>query len=924
MSEPMILRDYQQAAVDAVYDHLRSRDDNPCVVLPTGAGKSLVIGKIAADAVNLWNGRVLVLAHVKELLEQNAEKIRKLCPDLPVGIYSAGLGRRDTNTPVLVAGIQSIYKRACELDPFDLVVIDECHLISKDGDGMYRQLLNDCRVINPHMRVIGLTATPFRLDSGLVCTPDHFVNHICYEAGIREMIRDGYLSPLVSKAGATKADFSGLHTRAGEFISDEVESLMATPDLVAAACDEIVAYTQDRKAVLIFATSVSHGRQVVETLRSRHGIDCGFVSGQTPASEREQLLKRFRGDSPEYLFGEPPLKYICNVNVLTTGFDAPKIDCVALLRPTMSPGLLMQMCLDMETEVLTPSGWRRCHEVTKGDLVGSFDLETEEIVYGPAVDKVHRAMKAGETMYGVSSPHLDLRVTDQHTMVVRGRAKTCIHWQLQTAAETSRRRDTFTIPVAGRGSAHRLDAAITDAELEFIGWFLTDGCIQHSSGSVTIAQSTAKYESEVRNVLTACGFGFREYRQVRTGKEAGYSDGMVFYIPRGQGRGTNYGLRGWANLADWLDKDIPSIFDTLSRRQFSILLGAMNLANGRNPVKRDYVSRVMSIAVGCRQRMADRIQQLAIERGYRCNVSRFVNKPSKWNRTPQPQWMLYIKPQLTASVGGSRQYPNGLVPRRCCIQPIGFESNEWVWCLTTEKGTLVTRRNGKVAILGNCGRGFRLAPSKRDCLVLDFGGNIERHGPIDQIRPPDKNKRGTGAAPAKECDNCHALVASGFANCPHCGHPFPPPERAEHDAQASNVGVLAGQYTDAEYEVIDTLYRVHRKRDAADDAPRTMRVDYMIGLNLWKSEFVCLEHTGFARRKAERWWRERCNEPAPTNADVAVEIADAHGLATCESIVVRSVAGERYDRIIRHVLGPIPEAAAANGDFGYDDDEVPF
>ncbi len=155
--------------------------------------KSLaVVVEQVDEPPSLWGGRVLVLAHVKELLEQNADKIRQLCPDLPVGIYSAGLKRRDTDTPVLVAGIQSVYKRACELDPFDLVVIDECHLLTKDGEGTYRRFLKDCLVINPQMRVIGLTATPFRLDSGLVCTPDHFINYVCYEAGIREMIRDGY------------------------------------------------------------------------------------------------------------------------------------------------------------------------------------------------------------------------------------------------------------------------------------------------------------------------------------------------------------------------------------------------------------------------------------------------------------------------------------------------------------------------------------------------------------------------------------------------------------------------------------------------------------------------------------------------------------------------------------------------------------
>ena len=132
----MTLRPYQEEAVAAVYEHLRNHDDNPCVVLPTGTGKSLVLGQIATDAVTVWNGRVLILAHVKELLEQNADKIRRLCPDLEIGIYSAGLNSRDTDTPVLVAGIQSVYRRACELGPFDLVIVDEAHMIPPEGDGM--------------------------------------------------------------------------------------------------------------------------------------------------------------------------------------------------------------------------------------------------------------------------------------------------------------------------------------------------------------------------------------------------------------------------------------------------------------------------------------------------------------------------------------------------------------------------------------------------------------------------------------------------------------------------------------------------------------------------------------------------------------------------------------------------------------------
>ena len=125
----MELRPYQQAAIDAVYHYLRTKDSNPCVVLPTAAGKTPVMATICSDAVQRWDGRVLVLAHVKELLQQAADKLQLICPDVKVGLYSAGLGSRETNAPIIVAGIQSVYKRACELDRFDLILVDECHLL---------------------------------------------------------------------------------------------------------------------------------------------------------------------------------------------------------------------------------------------------------------------------------------------------------------------------------------------------------------------------------------------------------------------------------------------------------------------------------------------------------------------------------------------------------------------------------------------------------------------------------------------------------------------------------------------------------------------------------------------------------------------------------------------------------------------------
>lgn len=342
----MQLRDYQQNAVNAVYDYLRNREGNPCVVIPTAGGKTPVMATLCRDAVNLWDGRVLVLAHVKELLEQTAGTLIRVAPEFNIGVYSAGLNRRDTDHSVIVAGIQSVYKRACDLGAFDLIIVDEAHTIPPDGEGRYQTFLQEAKVINPNVRLIGLTATPYRMTTGMICAPDNLLTDICYEVGVRELIVQGYLCPLKSKSGRNKVDTSGLHLRGGEFVAEEVEKLMDDDRLVSSACSEIIEYTTSRNSVLIFAAGVGHARHIQNILQRRSGCEVGLITGGTPAMERAELLARFKGETVKAdIFGavKPPLKFLVNVNVLTTGFDAPNIDCVVLLRPTNSPGLYYQM-----------------------------------------------------------------------------------------------------------------------------------------------------------------------------------------------------------------------------------------------------------------------------------------------------------------------------------------------------------------------------------------------------------------------------------------------------------------------------------------------------------------------------------------------------------------------------------------------------
>ncbi len=340
------LRYYQKKAVAAVYRYLKTnKTGSPCVVLPTGAGKTPALATFCRDVAQ-WGGRALVIAHVKELLQQSAKKIAELAPDASLGVYSAGLGERTTDAQIVVAGIQSIYQRAEELGPFQLIIVDEAHMIPADGDGRYRTFLAAAKNVNPNVRVVGLTATPYRLGSGWICGDDKILTEIVYEIGVRELIAEGFLSPIRVKNGRKRPDFSSVSIRGGEYVASEVAKIVDAKNVVERACVEIAELTKDRKKVVVFCATVESAKRVAKTLRELTGAESELVTGETKASERDAIIERFKSPNGTVdLLGieTPPLKYLCNVNVLTTGFDAPNVDCVVLLRPTESVGLYQQM-----------------------------------------------------------------------------------------------------------------------------------------------------------------------------------------------------------------------------------------------------------------------------------------------------------------------------------------------------------------------------------------------------------------------------------------------------------------------------------------------------------------------------------------------------------------------------------------------------
>lgn len=330
----MQLRDYQQAAVDKTWEYLCSQSGSPVIVMPTGSGKSPTLAHIAKQAIERFNGRVLVVAHRKELLEQNAEKLRACIPDIPIGIYSAGLRSRNTDHAIICCGIQSVYNKAHEFGARHLVIIDEVHLVPSDGEGMYRTFLESLRCLNPRLRMVGLTATPFRTGEGEICGAGNLFQSICYEVDINYLINNGYLCKLTTTPADATLDTSKLHIRAGEFIPSEVVSLFDDSAKVDLACREIVEKTRNRKSVLVFCSGVFHAQHVKNKIEELTQEECGLVTSETPSLARAATLDRFKRGI---------IRFTANVDVLTTGFDNPRIDAIAILRATASPGLFAQI-----------------------------------------------------------------------------------------------------------------------------------------------------------------------------------------------------------------------------------------------------------------------------------------------------------------------------------------------------------------------------------------------------------------------------------------------------------------------------------------------------------------------------------------------------------------------------------------------------
>lgn len=333
------LRPYQADSVKAVIHYFRKHTTPAVIVLPTGAGKSLVIAELA----RLAKGRVLVLAHVKELVEQNHAKYEGY--GLKGSIFSAGLGRKETDQQVVFASVQSVVRNLDSFkNQFSLLVIDECHRVPDEKTSSYQKVITHLRELNPGIKVLGLTATPYRLGMGWIyqyhtrgqvrTEESRFFRDCIFELPIRYLLDENFLTPArMMDAPVLSYDFSQLKpANTGRYKEAEMDMVIdkakrATPQIV----EQIIQYAKERKGVMVFAATVRHAQEI-------HGLlpegETAIVIGDTPTPERDAIIQSFKNRE---------IKYLVNVSVLTTGFDAPHVDLIAILRPTESVSLYQQI-----------------------------------------------------------------------------------------------------------------------------------------------------------------------------------------------------------------------------------------------------------------------------------------------------------------------------------------------------------------------------------------------------------------------------------------------------------------------------------------------------------------------------------------------------------------------------------------------------
>lgn len=334
------LRPYQNDAVSSVFNYFANNGGNPLVLMPTGTGKSIVIAKLVHSVLQHQpTHRFIMATHVKELIKQNAEKLDLIMPGAPYGICSAGLKSKDFMQPVIYGGIATMRNDPMSFGRRDTLLVDEAHLISDRDEAMYIDFIRALKLINPFMKVVGFTATGYRMGMGLLTNGNIFTD-VAYDitsmAEFNKLIAQGYLSLLITPRVAVQVDLAGIHTVKGEYKESELDERVSR--ILEASIQDTLKYASNRHSWLGFATSIETCERIAARYRELgakaiaiHGGNKDFPLSQKECDER---LADFKAGKYQIAI---------NFNKLTTGFDHPPIDLIVMWRSSKSVPLWVQM-----------------------------------------------------------------------------------------------------------------------------------------------------------------------------------------------------------------------------------------------------------------------------------------------------------------------------------------------------------------------------------------------------------------------------------------------------------------------------------------------------------------------------------------------------------------------------------------------------
>lgn len=793
------LRPYQEKVKADIYSEWDKGKDNVLAVLPTGGGKSVILCTIAKEHGIDGNQRIptAIVVHRKELVQQLSLTLCRMgivhnliAPQATIKqIISAqrrlhGKQFYHYGSPVTVVSVDTLNARANKHQDWcakiKLWITDEAHHVLKDNKwGKALKLFNNAKGL-------GVTATPERLDKkGLGSHTDGVFDSMIKGPEIKWMIQQGYLCKW--RAAVPESDyvkFLGEKKGNSDFTAKQMNEAANKSQIVGDVVDNYIRFAKGTQAILFSPTIDVAKRMEAEFLEK--GINALTLSSFNTDKERLEGMLDFENKK---------IQVLLNVDLFDEGLDVPGIETVILARPTMSLGKYRQMCLDSETEILTNKGWQTLDTISYDQkAVGfSYNGELSETIIE---NIIKRPRAVGEDMYSVKSPHLDIRVTDKHDMVVK--TKSSKGWSKEYAEDAAKRKTLHQLPVCGEFDLP--DANIKDCELSLLGWLLSDGCISlkgNGKNQLSISQSL-NHKSNIEHIeqtLKDCNVPYTRSRRRRTGKWVDYADSYEYVIgvdkPEREFKRWE-GKDSLTHLIPWLDKTIPEIYDTLSVRQLKLLLHSLWLGDGFKFKNVDYTPHTRKITCGDNKQMADRLQSLIVTRGMRCNMS--IEK-----REGKDLYHLYIKKVKYSTIAGQNDKDGSILGKKEYIRSRWKKESEYkdemVWCITNPLGTIITRRNGKVVVMGNCGRGLRPAPGKDALLIIDHAGNLRRHLYPDAVREwtLDKIAKRKGQSMIKICENpeCFAPYERFLSSCPWCGHePKPktsdgggriPPEEVDGD-----------------------------------------------------------------------------------------------------------------------------------------------